>query len=62
MSCFFVFSFSFFFYKIAEQESRREMLEKVGRRVNSVQNMFTHVKKFKNDTLLKLLQESREGE
>jgi hypothetical protein len=64
MSCFTFIFFSFFFYKIREQEGqnrscpvrridnngRGEVMGKGGRRVNTVQKMCAHVRKCKNET------------
>jgi hypothetical protein len=50
----------FFFYKIGEQEDRivpgegvsgrGEVVGKGGKRVNTMQKMYTHLCKYKNDT------------
>jgi hypothetical protein len=64
MSCFSFYLFSFFFFKIREQEGRigpaqrgragtsrkKEVARKRVRRVNTVQKMCTLVCKYKNDT------------
>jgi hypothetical protein len=57
MSCFFILSFHFFFYKIGEQEGRTspacwhpwegEVLGKGDRRANMAQKTCTHVYKWK---------------
>jgi hypothetical protein len=72
MSCFQFYLFSFFLYKIGEQEGgtspaaggggtdtseRWEVLGKGYRRVNTVQKMCTHACKCKKLYLLKLIQE-----